>query len=259
MSRIPTDAEIKTEMSKIGGGNDYFTAQARLQQRLDEAEREVQKLKPVAVKDDAPWSIEPSADQILVEAKNFGLSNEAARENVKKKLAADAKRLAAFSPQASAEISEALTEAESARERAENLLAEHESALIAVTTGILAVGNLRRKIAVVKSLMISEDNKRQIATAALDYFVRMKTGGESPQTISGFRAMSEDLAFRTVLNDHISAYTAPLEKQAATITASVRAQADDAGMDLKKVFALLASERGQRGESLQGNAEFYAV
>ena len=136
---------------------------------------------------------------------------------------------------------------------------EHEATLDAVTNGIHSLGKIRRKISVVKSLLISEDNKRQIANAALDYFVSMKTGFESPQVSSGFRAMSEDLAFRTVLNDHISAYTAPLEKQAATIIASVRAQADDARIDLKKVFALLASERGQRvGESLHQNTEFYA-
>ncbi|HZL79543.1 MAG TPA: hypothetical protein VFC17_11880 [Candidatus Limnocylindrales bacterium] len=39
----------------------------------------------------------------------------------------------------------------------------------------------------------------------------------------------------------------------------MRAQAEAAKMDLKKVFALLASERGQRaGESLHQNNEFYA-
>ena len=89
-------------------------------------------------------------------------------------------------------------------------------------------------------------------------WVNMKTGFDSVAMTSGFREMSEDLAFRTVLNDHIPAFVAPLEKQAATIIASVRAQADDSKMDLKKVFALLASERGQRaGESLLQNSEFY--
>jgi hypothetical protein len=177
---------------------------------------------------------------------------------LKRKLAADARRLAAFAPAASAEISEALGQAEAARARAENLLAEHEAKLAAVTNGIHTLGKIRQKIFVAKTLLLSEDNKRELASAALDYFVSMKTGFQSPQVNSGFRAMSEDLAFRTVLNDHISDFCKPLEKQAATIIASVRAQADDAKMDLKKVFALLANERGQRGESLLHDSIFYA-
>jgi hypothetical protein len=256
----PTESEIRTEMTRIGGtGGDYFSAQTRLQHRLDEAERALEKLKPIVSETDAaPWSMEPTSDQILAEAKNFGLTNETAREKLREKLAADAKRLASFSAEAATEISEALAEVEAARSRAANVLAAHESALESVTLGIHSLGKIRQKISVVKSLLISEDGKRQIANAALDYWVNMKTGFDSVAMTSGFREMSEDLAFRTVLNDHIPAFVAPLEKQAATIIASVRAQADDSKMDLKKVFALLASERGQRaGESLLQNSEFY--
>ena len=114
--RTPTESEIVKEASR---DNDFFAAKARLEQQFRAAESAVEKLKPFASETDAaPWNMEPSADQILTEAKNFGLTNEDARESVKRKLAADAKRLAAFSPTASAEISEALGQAEAAREKA---------------------------------------------------------------------------------------------------------------------------------------------
>ena len=60
-----------------------------------------------------------------------------------------------------------------------------------VTAGIIAVGNIRKKIAVVKSLLISDDSQRQIAHAALDFFVATSTGFQSPQTASGFRSMQQ--------------------------------------------------------------------
>jgi hypothetical protein len=258
MARNPTPAEITKELNSIGGGNDYFAAQARLQHRLDEAERAVAKLTPVVSSTDAaPWAMEPTPDQILHEAKSFGLTLESSRENLQKKFAANARRLASFSPAATAEISEALAEAEAAHERAESVLADHENVLSAVTTEILALGALRQKISIVKSLLISADNKRQIAHAALNYFVQIKTGGESIATNSGFRAMSEDLAFRTVLTDHVAEFVAPMEKQAATLIASIRAQAQVAGMDLKKVLELLTSERAQRGGEPLLPVEYY--
>src|ERR1022692_2262137 len=165
MSRSPTPAEIKTQMEKIGGSSgDYFAAQAFLQNELDAADRAFEKLKSEIVKSDVePSPIEPTADQILAEARNFGLSNDTAREKLRDKLAADAKRLASFSASAWAEISQALAEASAARERAENVLAEHEVALNAVTNGIFALGKIRQKISVVKALLLSNDEKRNLA------------------------------------------------------------------------------------------------
>lgn len=260
MSKIPSDAEIKTEMARIGGtGGDYFSAQTRLQHRLDEAALAVEKLKPAGGKTEAePWQLEPTADQILAEGKNFGLTNEDARESVKKKLATDAKRLASFSAAAAAEINAALAEAESARERAANILMEHEAALNGVTSGIFAVGNIRKKIHAAKSLCLDDASARTLAKTALDFWVDKQTISETVQNSTGFRAFAEDLVWRQALNTHIAEYVTPLEKQAATIITSVHKQADDAKMDMKKVFALLASERGQRGESLLHDSNFYA-
>ena len=259
MARIPTESEIKNEMSSIGGGNDYFAAQARLQHRFAEAEAAVEKLKPQVVKsDDVFWAVEPTADEVLHEAKQKGLTVETARENLRAKLADDAKRLAAFSESASAEISEALAAAEAARERAASVLAEHQATLSAVTTGIFAVGNIRKKISAVQSLRLSADAEKQAAKTALDFWVDQKTASETTQNVSGFRAFAEDLVWRRALNDHIAEYVKPMEKQAATLIASVREQSASSKMDFKKVFALLSAERGRGGESLLQNCEFYA-
>jgi len=67
-----------------------------------------------------------------------------------------------------------------------------------------------------------------------------------------------DLAFRAALNDHVAAFVAPLESQATTLIAKVREQADGAKIDLRKVFALLESERGNGGDALDHNRDFYA-
>jgi hypothetical protein len=255
MAQKPTEKEILAEMQSIGGGNDYFAARDRLQQRFAEADRAVEKLKPAVVKtDDEAWVMEPSADQIAIEAKNFGLTNEAARESLKNKLAADARRLSSFSTDAAAEISEALKEAEAARQRAENLLAQHEAALSAVTGGIISVGNLRRKIARVKALAVDTAGELQLGKRALEYWL-LRTESPSTENETGFKSLADDLVIRAALTPHIAEFIAPIEKQAGALVARIKAQAAASGMDLAKVFALLAKESAQRGESL--NADFY--
>lgn len=256
----PSESEIQNEMRRIGGtGGDFFSAQNRLQQKLDEAEAALEKLKPVVTETDAaPWRIEPSELEITYEMSRGAGSREDARASAAKRLAADARRLASFSAVAATEISEALEQAEAAREKAANLLAEHEAALSAVTTGIFALGNVRRKIAAVKALTLDATAEKQLATTALNFWVDKKTTSETPQNASGFRAYAEDLTWRRALNGHIAEYVAPLEKQATALIAAVRAQAESAKMDLRKVFALLASERGQSGgDQLFHDSTFY--
>jgi hypothetical protein len=258
MARIPTKYEIQNEMASIGGGNDYFAAQARLQHKFDEAERAVEKLKPVLIGTDAAWSMEPTADEVLHEAKQKSLTVETAREDLRAKLAADARRLASFSADAATEISEALAEAEAARDRAANVLAAHEAALSAVTAGILSVGNIRRTIAVVKTLAVDDGVERYLAKTALDFWVEQKTTSETVRNTTGFRAFADDLVWRRALNSHIAEYVKPFEDQVSGLIVKIKAQADAEGMDLKKVLALLEAERGQRGESLLYDSNLYA-
>ena len=259
MSRIPTESEIQTEMSRVGGtGNDYFSAQVRLQHRLDEAERALEKLKPAASKrDDMFWAVEPTADEVLHEAKQKGLTVETARTDLRAKLAADARRLGSFSASASAEISKALAEAEAARDRAASILAEHEATLSAVTNGILAVGNIRKKISAVQSLRLSAGDEWQLAKTAMDFWVDQRTTSETVRNTSGFRVYCDDLVWRRALNSHIAEYVKPFEDQVSGLIVKIKAQADAAGMDLKKVLALLTSERAQRGGEPLLNGEFY--
>ena len=258
MSQKPSDKEIVAEMNRIGGGGDFFSARDRLQYRLDEAERAVAKLKPaVSETDGARWSMEPSADEVLNEAKQKGLTVETAREDLRKKLAADARRLASFSSSASVEISKAFSEAEAARERAASVLAEHESALTGVTAGILAVGNLRKKIAAVQSLRLSAGDEYQLAKTALDFWVEKTTSSETIQNTSGFTAYCNDLVWRRALNSHIAEYVKPFEDQVSGLIVKIKAQADAADMDLKKVLALLTSERAKGGGEPLLGGEFY--
>jgi hypothetical protein len=173
-------------------------------------------------------------------------------------LAADARRLAQCSTIASEEISTALAEAQAARERAENLLAEHEGALNSVVAGIHAVGSLRRRIFAAKSLALDADGEKQLAKTALDYFVDRRTTSETTANASGFTTFANDLVWRRTLTAHIPEYVKPLETQAAALIEKIRAEASAAKMDLKKVFSLLQSERGQPGESLLHDLSFYS-
>jgi hypothetical protein len=257
MAKEFTDEEIRAEMLENGrGGKDFFAARDRLQQRAAEAERAAAALRPVASESDvAAWQMEPSAADILAESKNRQIPVEQAREDLRAKFAADARRLAAFSASTAAEVSEALAAAEAAREKAELLLGEAEGQLSAIVNGFIAVATIRQKISVCKSLRISSDEERRLAHGALDHFVNMKTGFSSTATATGFRAFAEDLAFRVALTPHIDEFLQPLEKQAATLIGSIRKQAAASQMDLGKVFALLQSERT---EPLFHNPEFFA-
>jgi len=257
MSEIQfTDDQVREEMNRAGnGGRDFFAARDRLIQQHREAERNLAKLTPVATETEDAWMIEPSAEDILTEAKNFSLKPEDARESLRAKLRADAKRLAAFSADAAEEISAARAEAEAAREKFEMLLAETEGQLDAVTNGFVAVGNLRQKIAVLKTLILSGADKNQIANRALDYFCDMRTGYSSPAVVSGFQNLCDDLIRREALSAHVKVRLDDLQNQAAHLVNSIKAQAEQSGMDLKKVFALLAAERT---EPLFKTPEYFA-
>ena len=246
----PSAQDIQNEMTRVGGtGGDYFAARDRLQQRLDEAERAVAKLRPVVSETDAPWSVEPAENEVLHEAKQSGLPIETARVKLRAKLAADARRLLSYSTNAATEISAAREEAEAARERAENILHAHEAAFAGVTGGILQVGNLRKKIAVIKALALDKSGEAALAKTALDYFL-LKAEQPTAENQSGFRVFAEDLALRRALTPFIAEHIAPLEIQVASLVLRIKAEAKAAKMDLEKVFAILKAERAQRGESL---------
>lgn len=256
MSQEISDKAVVEEMSRIGGGGDFFAARERLQQQLNEAERAAARLRPAASEADlAPWQMEPSADDILRASRDLAMTPEDAKQHLRKKLSDDAKRLASFSAQAAAEITEAWNQAEDARNRAEMLYAEHEDALETVATAFITLGHLRQKIAVVRTLLLSDDDKRHLANTALNHFVDMRTGFGSPATSAGFQAVCQDLAFRAELAQHIAAYIQPLERQVATLITSIRDQASRNGMSLRKVFDLLAAERT---EPVFKNAEYFA-
>jgi hypothetical protein len=201
-------------------------------------------------------SFEPAADEILAESRNFQMPPDAARESLIEKQRAKSQRLADFAPAAADEISAALAEADAARERAENLIAANEGALNGVCQAILAVGNLRRKIHLVKSLALTADAEKHLAETALDYFLH-KSEQATIENQSGFRVFSEDLVFRSALTPHIAAYVAPLETQVAGLIAKIRAEAREFKLDLKSVFQKFADERGQAGEPILLDAELF--
>jgi hypothetical protein len=255
----PTESEILADMDATGG-DDYFAVEARLQRRLNEAERAAEKLLPLAKGDNAePWPTEPSSEAIHEKMQIYGLTFEDARAEVKAELVADAKRLAAFAPESATEISEALAIAEAARERVENLLADHEAQLSSLTGQIFTLGKIRRKIAVVKSLALDDVGAAQIAQSAISYFVERHVRGATTQNVTGFRSSVEDLAFRKVLTEHVSVFTAPLESQAVEIIKEIRSEAKICKIDLRKVLELLAAQRGKSGgEALEMDSNFYS-
>jgi len=256
----PTDSEILAEMDATGG-DDYFAVEAQLQRRLNEEALAIEKLKPLAEKNDVaePWSILPSESAVLERMATYGVTYQTAFDEVKAALVADARRLNSCAPESAAEISEALAEAEAAKERAEFLLAEHEATLSGLTSQIFALGKVRRRIAVAKSLALNDAGARHLAHAALNYFVEKKVNRETVQNVTGFRSNVEDLSFRQCLNNHITDFVAPLESQAVEIEKAVRAEVKAAKISLVKVLSMLAADRGVRGsESLDHDSSLYA-
>ena len=201
-------------------------------------------------------TFEPTPDEIFAESKNFQITPEDARKSLQEKQRAKSQRLANFSPVAADEISAALAEADAASERAENLIAEQHAVLDGITSALLTVGNLRRKIRLVKSLALAADAENQLATTALDYFL-LKSESATPQNVSGFNAFADDLAWRKALSAHIPAFVAPLETQVAGLIAKIKAEARESKMDLKKVFQLFAAERGNAGEPVLLDSALY--
>jgi hypothetical protein len=245
MTIEPTEKQVLDEM-KATGGDDYFATAARLEQQLTTAAAAAAKLKPQPA-DVAPWLIEPSEAAIREVMQFHGFNYTDARAAVQIELEADARRLAAVDPEASAEIAGAVAEAQAAQDRAEELLADHQATLDSITSQILAVGNLRKKICTAQSLVLNDEDAKNLAMTALHYFVQRRLGADSPQNASGWRTFIEDLAFRSALTDHVAGYIEPLEKQVKEIISSVRTEAKASRIDLKRVFALLANERGVRG------------
>ena len=192
---------------------------------------------------------EPSADATLAESKNFQLTPEEARKSLQEKQRAKTQRLADFAPAAAEEISAALAEADAARERAENLTASREAALNGVCQAILAVGHLRRKIRLVKSLALTADAEKHLAKTALDYFVN-KSEQATPQNVTGFNTYADDVAWRKVLTPHVAAYVEPLEIQVAGLIAKIKAEAREFKLDLETVFQKFADERTRAGEPI---------
>jgi hypothetical protein len=192
---------------------------------------------------------EPSADETFAESRNFQLSPEDARKSLQEKQRAKSQRLADFAPAASEEISAALAAADAARELLEDLMAANEGALNGVCQAILAVGHLRRKIHLVKSLALTADAEKHLAKTALDYFVN-KSEQATPQNVTGFNAYADDLAWRKVLASHIDAYVAPLETQVEGLIAKIKAEASEFKMDLQLVFQKFADERARAGEPI---------
>jgi hypothetical protein len=201
-------------------------------------------------------SFEPAADEILAESRNFQIPPDAARESLIEKRRAKSQRLADFAPAASLEISEALAQADAARERAENLMAEQQATLDGITSAIIAVGTLRKKIRLLQSLTLNTATEKHLAETALNYFI-LKSESATPQNVSGFQTFADDLAWRKALSAHIPAFVAPLETQVSALIAKIKAEARESKMDLKKVFQLFAAERGHAGEPVLLDAALY--
>jgi len=238
---------------------DFFAERARLAAMAREADEAEGKLTPLAQGDDAPWQTEPDESAIHEAMQLHGMDFNAAKEYVKSEMLADAKRLASFAPEASKEIADALEKARAAKERAADLLAQHEATLESLTAQIFLLGEIRKKINVARALTISTDTKKQTALAAINHFVERRIIGATPTNLTGWKACMDDLTYCEALRDYIDTFCKPLEAQAAELVKSVKAEAASNKIELRRVFALLESERGKRGgTSLDVNCDLYA-
>jgi tRNA A37 N6-isopentenylltransferase MiaA len=198
-------------------------------------------------------------DRVQERARTYGITHAEAQAEDDAINTIDTERLAEIAPEHAAEISKALEALEAESERVENMRAEHEATLSGITGQIFLLGNVRRRIAIAKSLALDEAGTRYLAHTTLNYFVEKKMHGETVQNATGFRSTVEDLSFRQCLNNHITAFVAPLESQVLEIVKAVKAEAKSAKIDLKKVLAMLRADRGVRGgEALDLNSDFYA-
>jgi hypothetical protein len=201
-------------------------------------------------------TFEPAANEILAESRNFQMPPEAARESLIEKHRAKSARLADYSPAAMDEIQAALAEADAARERADNLISDQQAALDGILQAVLAVGNLRKKIRLVKSLALTDGAEKQLAETALDFFLR-KSESATPQNVSGFNAYCDDLCWRKILTPHLEDFVRPLETQAALLIQKIKSEAKSQKMDIKSVFSKFAAERGTAGEPILLDGELY--
>ena len=202
MAKIISDDAVLAEMEK-SGADDFFQVQAVLQQKLNAAELAAEKLKPLAVENDGeePWTILPSESAVLERMATYGITYQESFDQVKADLIADARRLNSCAPDSGSEISKALAQADVARERAAALVLEHETVLENITAQIFLLGRTRKKIAVAKSLSLSDAGAARIAQSAIGYFVERQVQGATTANVSAFRSTVEDLAFRKVLTN----------------------------------------------------------
>jgi hypothetical protein len=242
MAIQPTEREVTSAMRH---GEDFFDTQARLQRDLDEAARRSATLAPSAPAVDAgPWPVKPTGEMINQRMAATGLKFADAESDLKSEMLADAKRLAAASaPDTTAEISAAFQAAESAREKAESILAEHQTALDEIKSGILLLANVRRKIKAVSTLHLDDAGAKALARTALNFFVDRQVSGPSAQNVSGFREFSQDLVFRTALQSHIGEFVKPLEAQSAGLVGEIKTEATANKINLKKAFAVVTAEQ----------------
>jgi hypothetical protein len=207
--------------------------------------------------DNAPWPLaEPSASDILKAQTDLQLNHEDAREHLRSRLAADARRLALASAETIQEINLANAEADLARQRADELAAARQAALDAVESQIYSYGELRLKIAAVRALALDKADEKVLAENALNFFL-LKTSDASARNVSGFTTCATDLALRLALSNHVPAFVAPLEAQCKALAESVKALAAENKICLRTFVKTLTSETHRHQSGKLSDASLY--
>lgn len=249
-----TAEETELEGQMIGSDrNDIHQTFARVTQQRAAAARANSK----AVKQDPPWR-EPTTDEIRDEQRLLGASFNDARNALRCRLAADARRLKSAAPSAADEITLALFAADEAKRAAEEMLEARQVVLNNLEAEIYQLGNLRLKIRLIESLGMDEAREKATAHRALGFFLAKQGVGFCVQTESEWQSSLKDLTCLTALRPHLGEFLKPMEAQANELVASIRAIAATAKINLGNFMQLLARERGQRpGANLSHDLSVY--
>lgn len=237
-NEIPQN-EIDAEVSRAGDRDAVGAAsriRARKASQLDAEKRIQDGLLP-----ETPWRIEPEEFEIEAELARGAASREDARALAVKRLTIIASRLAKVSPGTAAEINSAQAEAEAAQQRAADLIAEQQAHLDALSNQIFALGAGRQKIQQITAVALNDTEARALAGKALEFFM-VKQRDASPQNLSGFKVMCEELIYRQALTPFLADTVSPLEKTCKELVATIKSGAAEAGIDLKEFLKTVLAE-----------------
>lgn len=247
-----TETELQEQMISADRGDIAQTNARVLQQRAREKQEQAK-----GADQDSPWR-EPTTDKIQDEQRILGTSFNDARNALRRRLAADARRLKSAAPSAADEITLALSAADEAKRAAEEMLEARQVVLNNLESQIYQLGNLRLQIRLVQSLAMDAPRKKAVAHRALSFFLAKQGGGLCAETEGGWQSSLKDLSYLSALDPYIQEFIEKMEIQAKGIIAGIRATAADNKINLKDFMAFLAGECGRRpGINLSPDSSLY--